>query len=116
MKDTHSTDWPESGTKSKGASSIGNFFDMMNLRIECNSACSGPGPITPVMGSANLSDRKQSAPKCATDRDQSQSSMQAIGLIARRTIGLVSHAAGSHSALDNSTRFMVRVRFRKLSR
>ncbi|MEO6021526.1 MAG: hypothetical protein ABIP64_00080, partial [Burkholderiales bacterium] len=38
---------------------------------------------------ANLSDRKQRSPECATDRDQSQSSMQAIELNARRTIGLV---------------------------
>ena len=46
-----------------------------------------------------------------TDRDQSQSSMQAIGLVARRTKGSVSHAAASNRALDNATRFMVRVRF-----
>ena len=35
--------------------------------------------------------------------------MQAIELNARRTIGLVSHAAGDHRAPDNGTRFMVRV-------
>ena len=41
--------------------------------------------------------------------------MQAIGQVARCTIRLVSYAAASHPALDNSTRmpwFMVRVRFR----
>lgn len=64
---------------------------------------------------ANLSDRKQRSPECATDRDQSQSSMQAIGQVARCTIRLVSYAGASHPALDNTTRipwFMVRVRFR----
>ena len=62
-----------------------------------------------VMGNANLSSGKQSSPKCAADRDQSQSSMQAIELDAQRTKGSVSHAAGSHRVNRYSTRFMVRV-------
>ena len=61
------------------------------------------------MGNASLSSGKQSSPKCAADRDQNQSSMQAIELNARRTNGSGSHAAGSHHVNRNSTRFKVRV-------
>ena len=35
--------------------------------------------------------------------------MQAIELVARRTIGSISHAAGSHRVHRHSTRFKVRV-------
>ena len=62
-----------------------------------------------VMGNASLSSGKQSSPQCAADRDQSQSSMQAIELNAQCAEGSVSHAAGSHRVSRYSTRFMLRV-------
>ena len=66
-----------------------------------------PGRVTEE---TNLSNGKLCSPKCATDHDQSQSSMQAIELIVRRTKGSVSHAVGApHVNLQHTPWFMVRV-------
>lgn len=82
--------------------------DSMKRKIKLHQSRSDarPGRVT---ASANLSNRKQSSPKCAADREQSQSFKQAIELDARRTKGLVSHAAGGHHVSHYSARFKARV-------
>lgn len=68
------------------------------------SRCVAGMQISPAGSKAHQSVR--------SDRDQMQSSMQAIELDARRTKGSVSHAAGSHRVSRLGTRFMVRMWWR----
>ena len=98
---------PTSTNAARG-STIARCFMVLHFQVELLKIASRrrPGRVT---RNANLSNEKQSSPKCAADRDQSQSSMRAVERDAQRTIGLVSHAAGVRHASFYGTRFTVRV-------
>jgi hypothetical protein len=82
---------------------FGRFGPTMHLLLRYAQA------LITQMAQTTVCNGKQSSPKCATDRDQSQSSKQAIEQQTQRTEGAVSHAADAHRVPLNCNRFMVRV-------